>query len=230
MTALEFSSEFDILYDNIMSNQAPGLTEYEKSVFLTQAQEQVVLGIYKGTFDGDSFESTEEAKSYLSDLVVQKTYSNEDISRNSDSSISDKSYTVDRMEDAWVVLYESAEIKDDSVLCLKDGKWVTVVSSTLDEFNRIKNNPFRGPNKRNVLRLSIGDKYELISEYDINQYKIRYLKRPYPIILDYLSEASINGQYAPYGENSPCELHPSLHKSILNTAVSIAKAMWSAKS
>ena len=30
MTASEFSQEFDILYNNIASNQAPGLTEYEK--------------------------------------------------------------------------------------------------------------------------------------------------------------------------------------------------------
>lgn len=33
MTTQEFSSEFDILYNNIMSNAAPGLDEYEKSVF-----------------------------------------------------------------------------------------------------------------------------------------------------------------------------------------------------
>lgn len=37
MTLQEFSDEFDVLYNNIMSNQAPGLDEYEKSVFLTKA-------------------------------------------------------------------------------------------------------------------------------------------------------------------------------------------------
>ena len=42
MDIKEFSAEFDILYNNITSNIAPGLTEYEKSVFLTQAQEQLV--------------------------------------------------------------------------------------------------------------------------------------------------------------------------------------------
>lgn len=35
MNNKEFSREFDILYNNIMSNSAPGLNEYEKSVFLT---------------------------------------------------------------------------------------------------------------------------------------------------------------------------------------------------
>lgn len=35
MTLEEFSNEFDILYNNITSNQAPPLDEYEKSVLLT---------------------------------------------------------------------------------------------------------------------------------------------------------------------------------------------------
>ena len=42
MTNEEFSNEFDVLYNSITSNQAPGLDEYEKSVFLTQAQEDIV--------------------------------------------------------------------------------------------------------------------------------------------------------------------------------------------
>ena len=48
MTNKEFSYEFDILYNNIMSNQAPGLDDYEKSVFLTKAQENIVLELYSG--------------------------------------------------------------------------------------------------------------------------------------------------------------------------------------
>jgi predicted metal-dependent hydrolase len=42
MTNPELSNEFDVLYNNITSNQAPGLSELEKSVFLTQAQEVLV--------------------------------------------------------------------------------------------------------------------------------------------------------------------------------------------
>ena len=74
MTSQDFSFEFDILYNNISSNQAPGLTEYEKSVFLTQAQEAVILDLYKGTL-GDSFETTEEVTRYLSSLVKPYTKS-----------------------------------------------------------------------------------------------------------------------------------------------------------
>lgn len=42
MTAQEFSNEFNILYNNISSNGAPGLDEYEKSVFLSKAQEELI--------------------------------------------------------------------------------------------------------------------------------------------------------------------------------------------
>lgn len=46
MTNREFSNEFDVLYNNITSNQAPGLDEYEKSVFLTKAQDEVIKAYY----------------------------------------------------------------------------------------------------------------------------------------------------------------------------------------
>lgn len=46
MTNLEFSNEFDVLYNNITSNQAPGLDEYEKSVFLTRAQDEIIKAYF----------------------------------------------------------------------------------------------------------------------------------------------------------------------------------------
>ena len=46
MTNPELSNEFDVLYNNITSNQAPGLDEYEKSVFLTKAQDEVVKSYF----------------------------------------------------------------------------------------------------------------------------------------------------------------------------------------
>lgn len=46
MTSLEFSNEFEILYNNVMSNQSPGIDEYEKSVFLTKAQLELVKNYF----------------------------------------------------------------------------------------------------------------------------------------------------------------------------------------
>ena len=39
MNLKELELEFDILINNISSNQAPGFTPLEKSIFLTDAQE-----------------------------------------------------------------------------------------------------------------------------------------------------------------------------------------------
>ena len=49
MTLQEFSDEFDVLYNNISSNQAPGLNEYEKSVFLPKAQNEIVKNYFTST-------------------------------------------------------------------------------------------------------------------------------------------------------------------------------------
>ena len=66
MTPKEFSNEFDLLYNNISSNAAPGLNEYEKSLFLTQAQEDFIIGVYTGKLsDGTPYEGTDEEQSSL---------------------------------------------------------------------------------------------------------------------------------------------------------------------
>lgn len=46
MTAEEFDIQFDILYNNITSNQAPGLDTLEKSVFLTKAQDEIIKNYF----------------------------------------------------------------------------------------------------------------------------------------------------------------------------------------
>ena len=67
MTCEEFSNEFDVLI-NSYSNQLQfgsissplEFDEYEKSVFLTQAQEKIVVGIYNGNLTGYSLDELEE--------------------------------------------------------------------------------------------------------------------------------------------------------------------------
>ena len=114
MTTQEFSLEFDLMYNNISSNQAPGLSEYEKSLFLTQAQEALVLDIYSGKL-GSSFESTEEVTDYLSPLVKQTTYTEKD--KISGSGLDSKSVFFEINEDIWFKTGEIAIIKDNSLIC-----------------------------------------------------------------------------------------------------------------
>ena len=77
MTTSEFSNEFDVLLNSFYTQGVFGetsskselvLDEYEKSVLLTQAQEEIVKELYSGKFNGESFEKTEELRRSLSNL------------------------------------------------------------------------------------------------------------------------------------------------------------------
>ena len=219
MTTQEFSNEFDILYNNIMSNSAPGLNEYEKSIFLTQAQEALVLDIYRGKFDENSFESTEEVSDYINTLVRQSKIT-DTVEGNG---ISTNSVFYQLPNDIWFITYESVILRDNNLDC-KNGQEVIVKPITQDEYYSISKNPFRGANDRRVLRLLSDNKAELISKYGIESYLIRYLSKPEPIILDNLStyRVTINGK----SEITECKLNPAVHRILLNRAVQLAKSMW----
>lgn len=218
MTLQEFSSEFDILYNNIMSNQAPGLDEYEKSVFLTKAQEDTVVDLYTGkTISGSSFENTEELRRYLSDLNKSAKLSS--IEDTSDKiKLSELSTFYMLPKDVLFITYEAVDFVDDDK-CLNK-KNILVYPTTRDDYHRIKSNPFRKANHRRVLRLDYeGNIVELVSEYNIKEYTIKYLAIPSPIILEDLPEGiSINGE----STETPCKLNPVLHRAILDRAVRLA--------
>jgi len=224
----EWSAQFDLAYNNITSNQAPGLTEYEKSVFLTDAQEAVVVMIYNGTLRS-SFEETEEMTNYLSPLVKQVTISAEVPGA---SHIVEGTKVFALPSNMQFRTLEMCKINTDKC----PGKDVIVVPVTQDEFWRTKRNPFKGANDNRVLRLAFGsyaetitgnnnktDYSELYSENEITQYTVRYIERPEPIILDYLDDGlSIRGKTEP----CTCKLDEALHQTILMEAVKAAKAIW----
>lgn len=54
MNIVEMSDMFDVLYNNITSNQAPGLTEYEKSVLLTKAEKEIVKNYFTANSKGNN--------------------------------------------------------------------------------------------------------------------------------------------------------------------------------
>lgn len=219
MTNQEFSIEFDILYNNISSNKAPGLNEYEKSVFLTKAQEQIVTELYSGrNTTYNSFEETEEQRRYLNTLVETKVCNkHKNTIQNPFETVTNNSTLFDLPNDVLFITYESARV---------NSKEVDVHPVSQDELSKILKNPFRGPSNNRVLRLDIGDNIvELISVNDISSYKIRYIRKPNPIILtDLEDDLSING----ISEELECELDSSLHRTILDRAVALAlQAMYS---
>lgn len=234
MTISEFKYEFDISWNNIMSNQAPGLSPYEISIFLTQSQESIVKGIYNGTLT-NPFESTEEARSYLSPLVLQgyptKIQHQSDFPHITNGTIL---YDLNDIKDnkgatiptPWFITYEGV-IFGQFNRCQAGAEGI-VKPITQDTFWETHRNPFRKDNERRVLRLTFqqGDYNfaELVTEYSIDKYFIRYIRKPKPIILTDLSNmgVTIDGETAP----QTCELNENLHRIILENAVKLAQQAW----
>lgn len=247
MKRKEFSDQFDV-FINAFSTQ--GLfgeetsrndfvcDEYEKSVYLTDAENDLIVDYYTGANPYNfSFEEKEIIREALDSLV--KTYYCSPIEESEDEQPEGQQYSTgvfnlpqgkkNRVttlfsipkELLWIV-YEQVSFGECSCdPCIKDR--VALVQPCLhDELYRRLHNPFRGPNKNRVLRLNVSDNVvELISDYPIGSYMLRYVKKPKPIILtDLPDELSIEGQTeAPEDNEQACELPEILHPLILKAAV-----------
>jgi hypothetical protein len=229
MTTQEFSSEFDILYNNIMSNAAPGLDEYEKSVFLTKAQEEILKNYFnpKGNKYQEGFDDNEKRQIDFSSLVTVIT-----IPSYSDSQyikIDDRSLLFLMPNDMLFALNEVCEITENNI-----NRLVNVVPISFIEYSRLISKPYKRPLKNQCWRLisSSSEKdrvFELILPFGSivpGSYRIRYISRPAPIILVDLSTEypglSING----ITSVTECELDPSIHYEILQRAVELAKSTY----
>lgn len=226
MTTNEFSTEFDTLIGAYLSTLPPNtpgtileFDEYEKSVFLTQAQETLVISYYTSSTVGDSFETSEETRRYLDSLVV----TSEPIKGDYPSTLGKDKFEHQIFilpRNIWFIIYEQATYGEGGGSCIS-GFVAEVVPVTHDSYYRTKENPFRGPSRKRVLRLDSGhNTVELVSKYPIGTYKIRYLMQPKPIILEDLEDLQING----LSQKSECILNPSLHRRILEMAVQLALA------
>lgn len=218
MTNKEFSDGFSTLLNSFGITPNITLDEYEKSTFLTNAQEELIIDIYSGrnVVYGKSFEQTEEIRRYLSNLVETYETSTKVTGK---LGLSQDSVFFEIPQDTWFITYEVAFLKDSKLGCL-DGIEASVVPLPQDDLYRAKDNPFRGPSKDRVLRLDIkSDLAELISKYNVDKYLMRYISQPTPIILVDLPDGlSING----VSTESECELNPVVHRAILERAVQLA--------
>lgn len=184
MTREEFSNGFDALLNSYSdaarfgeesTRQSIALDEYEKSLCLTKAQEEIVTSLYNGKNPyGDSFESTEEMRRYLSNLVAEKYLKPITNTSGTPLGLTTTSTFFTLPEDLWFITLES--------VILDNGKcggetYIKVYPTKQDEYQNIKDNPFRGANDRRALRLDLSEgNVEIICKYLITRYYIRYIK------------------------------------------------------
>lgn len=231
MTTSEFSNNFDILYNNITSNQAPGLDEYEKSFFLTKAQYEIIKNYFnpKGNKYQEGFDGSIKRQIDFSTLI--KTDRAKEYSDSTYVKFDDRSILYAMPTDILFTLNETAisEIGNKA-------KLITIVPISFDEYARQLSKPYKQPLKNQGWRLfqavEGNTNANFISEViapsnsNIRDYKIRYIKRPKPIILadldDDYSDVSLEG----LKNVTECELDPILHSEILQRAVELAKAAY----
>lgn len=243
MDELEFSNRFDTLLNSYKKGVPYGyeqgildftLNEYEKSVFLTQAQETFVEGYFKqSTTVDDTFEGSEYARKSIEALVNDIELSpTTDVSVKHIVNGSQFFKLPNDAADLWFIVYEAIKYDTDSTHensvsgCDKElvdnlgYGYTNIIPITHDDFYRTYHNPFRGATSRRALRLNVGDKtYEIVSKFAIDKYFIRYVTKPQPIILEDLPDGlTINGKT----EKQTCLLDDSLHDTILNMAVQLA--------
>jgi hypothetical protein len=229
MTTREFSNEFDILYNSIATKSAPGIDIYEKSVYLTKAQLEIVKNYFtpQGNKYQKGFENTSKRRNDLNELI--RNYKTT-LTISSNDGIDNNSKFFRIPSNVFLIVQEKAKVISSNQ-CLNNA-YIKVVPKTHDEYNRQIKNPFKKPDKKNIWRMDYysqngsNKNIELISEYQITEYACRYVVYPSPIILGDLltlfpgENLSIDN----VSQEQTCKLSESIHREILDRAVELALA------
>lgn len=209
MTTDEFDLEFDLLYNNINSNLAPGINALEKSMFLTQAQDMFVKSMY----EVKGFEDDESIMQALAPLVKSKDYSSGEF--EDDTNIN--RVQIAKPKDMLYIVYEGAEIENGC-----SNKFAEVLPVKHDDINKISKNPFRGASKNRVLRTLENNSIVIISKFGLSKYSVVYIEKPSNIVLKGAAEFGVEG----YTKEAGCILPAHTHRTILMQAVELAQSAW----
>ena len=224
MSIEELNNEFDIHYNSIAGQSSPNLDLYEKSIFFTKAQLELVKDYYdpQSNRKQKGFEASEKRRTDLKELI--KNYKSL-IYFSDNNAIDSNSKFFNIPNDVFIITNEKGIIKDTGCF---EGKSLNIKPMTQDEYNIQIDNPFKRPNEKVAWRLDFSKinnnkVVEIVTPYKI-EYNLRYIKYPKPIILGDLDilfpseNLSIDGQTLP----STCELDIEIHKEIVDRAVELA--------
>lgn len=232
MTASEISNLMDVLFNNITSNQAPGLTEYEKSLFLTKAQDELLKNYFnaKGNAHQEGYDDSPKRQmdfSTITKVASVSTFSTALFDPRSNSKCAAFP------DGIWIIIHERVEVA-------RDGESVNlvVIPISFDEYDRLMSKPYKRPLKYQAWRLinnEESNKSDLVVGPNdvISKYTVRYIRKPKPVIVGPLDGLTIEG-YGFTGDagivntTEGCELDPAIHEEIVQRAVELAKTAWTA--
>lgn len=232
MTTSEFSKEFDIRFNFVNSNLAFSVNDYEKSVYLTRAQEELLSNYFnpKGNKYQEGFDDSAKRDIDFSSLinVMEITSAKVGVVPFADNGLvfeinDNVLYLLNEKFEYNIITGPSASSKKTGIFPLK-----------MEEYQRILTKPYKSPPKRQTWRFirsndaSGGNAtgklvVELIPKSDVSgtnyKYTVRYIKKPQPIVVGSLGSLSVNG----ISTVSECVLPTEVHDEILNRAIEICR-------
>lgn len=146
MTIEEMSNQFDVHYNNITSNQAPGLDEYEKSVFLTKAQNELVKAYFSPALNKtqNGFDDSPIRQADFSTIISNCTLNKIINPTNPLKCFDKRAIAYELPADLFISLNE--QLFSGSVP-------YTVVPITFIDYNRLMSKPYKYPLKYQAWRM-----------------------------------------------------------------------------
>lgn len=147
MTNTELSNEFDVLYDSITSKQAPGLDEYEKSVFLTKAQYDILKAYFnpKGNKFQEGFDMS--AKRQIDFSSLMRTITLKELNLTEEEKFDSRSKCYSTPSDLFISINEK---------CVDTNTNYVITPISYSEYDSLMLKPYQYPIKRQVWRLLTG--------------------------------------------------------------------------
>ena len=170
MTNEEFSNEFDVLYNSITSNQAPGLDEYEKSVFLTKAQSDLLREYFNVKVDATNggFDGSQKRQYDFSTLIrVANLFNVNSIKERvtAEEKIDRRSLVFCFPEDYFLSVNE---------IVFDNNKAYSVLPISYDNYQNLMLKPYTMPVKKGVWRLFTDKKNCNYTQEYINNTEVDY--------------------------------------------------------
>lgn len=204
MTNAELKSYFNLLYNNINNNAAPGLKDKEISMFLTKAQDEVIKNhiLTNNTYQMgvNQMSKRDNELDSLIKVYATTTFSTQNVPR-----LHPHSVTCVCNVNPLVILSETANDKLD------------VVELSYIQFNKFMAGIYKHPKKNQCWKLRHDSVIELVMPVSINtltKYVMVYVKKP--------ADIDVNG--------STIEVPETLHQEIVQRAVELAKAAYMSES
>lgn len=170
MTTGEFSDQFDVLYNNITSNQAPGLDEYEKSVFLTKAQDEIVKNYFseKSNKLQTGFDGSQKRQADFSMLMRSGSAEISSSNKGEFATVGFKIELPETTDKVFIIINEqvlkiqrtvttpsvepgeptSEPTVNDTLMGVRQ-----IIPISYDEYTRLMSKPYQSPLKRQAWRI-----------------------------------------------------------------------------